>query len=99
MSCDIAILVGTYPPRSVEDDLDYDVDWTDWLQLNETLTGATVETIIGDTVVSNVSHTSTKVIFWLSGGSAAITQQRLAIDITTSNARQRHVEAQIKVTP
>lgn len=94
------MIVGCFPPRTTEDNLDYQVDWSAWLQPGETIVGQSVNMSQGDATVSTISVVGgTSVFFWLSAGTASITWQRVLMEVTTSAGRVREIELQIEVFP
>lgn len=80
-------MVKVLPPRSTRDDLAYGHRWTTWLAEGEVITNATVECVVGDTVVSQVSHTDDMVVFRLSGGTyAGSVVHQIEVTVTTNAA-------------
>lgn len=65
--------------------LDFSVDWSRWLQTNETISAVTwtVATGITNTLTSN---TNTAATIWLSGGTAGVTYS-ITCKITTNQTR------------
>jgi hypothetical protein len=79
---DIVIFHVTKDP---DEDLDYQLDWTDSLEDLETIASYTLSVPTGITSHDD-SNTDEAVIFWLSGGTAGETY-RLACEIVTSAGR------------
>lgn len=73
----------TKDPQAV---LDYQWDWSDWLETAETITAGTVTATTGLTLDSSVVGT-TDVTAWLSGGTADQVYP-VTCHITTSAGRQ-----------
>lgn len=67
--------------------LDYQWDWTDWLQVGESISTATVTVPSGLTLESQ-SNTTQKVTAWISGGTARV-RYRVVCRITTNAAIPR----------
>lgn len=88
-----------FPPRYTPEELDYAVEWTDWLEPAETIVTATVTLMAGDLTISRISNNDKTVLFWLTGGTTVY--QRLAVTIATDNipARIREIEATIACFP
>lgn len=66
--------------------LDFEFDWSQWLEDTEQITTQTV-TSDGDLTVSQVTQTGGVVKCWLSGGTLGSTQ-RVTCHITTNMGRQ-----------
>lgn len=79
---------ATMDPDAV---LDWRFDWASWLTDGDTITTATVTDTTGTTeptiTIGAVTHDTTSVTVWLSGGVAS-QQARLTCHITTSHGRQ-----------
>jgi hypothetical protein len=82
--------------KDPEGDLDYTVDWSDWLQDGETIVASawtldnTGEYEVAEVVIasSELDATSTKAIVWLTTGSVG-DEYKLTNKITTSNTPTR----------
>ena len=67
--------------------LDYKVDWSEWLDTDETISTQTTLASTGITVESSgIFDSSTSVVAWLSGGTAN-SRYRITSRITTSAGR------------
>lgn len=88
------------PARSIDDELDYTVDWSAWLADGETIADCAVECAVGDTEVSRADHDETTVTFWLSGGTTGRLVHKISIQVTTdaSPARTREVLVPIAIS-
>lgn len=67
--------------------LDYAFDWSDWLEVAETISSYTVTVASGDVTKVSDQQASGIVTVWLTGGTAG-TQARVTCHITTSANRQ-----------
>lgn len=85
------------PARSIDDELDYTVDWSAWLEDGEVIAECAVECARGDTVVSRVGHDDGTVTFWLSGGTTGRLVHKIAITVTTDAAPPRTREVLIPI--
>lgn len=87
-----------FDPRYTPDRLDYGVDWSEWLETGESLASVTVSMAVGDLAISDIAHTASSMIFWLTGGSAGY--QILTITVTTDHSppRVRKIQASIVVS-
>jgi len=65
--------------------LDYGFDWSQWLQIGESLYSFVVSATTGITVASSASTTGS-VIVWLSGGTSG-SRYDIACKITTTDNR------------
>ncbi len=89
----------TLPERSIEDFLDYGVDWSQWLAVGETIASVVVDAgRQGDSVISSAAEDNTNVTFWLASGSVTPALHYIDVKITTSASRVRKVTLQIPVT-
>jgi len=75
--------------------LDYSVDWSQWLQSGETITASTWVVTTGITK-GTTSNTTTSTTVWLSGGTDG-TKYTATNHITTSLARQDDRSITIRV--
>ncbi len=66
-------------------DLDYNFDWTEWLQAGEVISVSTM-TVTSGLGVDSSSHTSTSATAWLIGGTAG-KSYKLVNEITTNQGR------------
>lgn len=80
--------------KDPSDVLDYEVNWSKWLQAGETLAARTVTPDAGITVDSAVLGVD-KVTIWLSGGTVGNTY-RIGCRITTTAGRT--AERSIRIT-
>lgn len=79
--------------------LDYEVDWSQWLQTGETITVSLwTVTPSGTLTASSESSTPTSATVWLSGGSVGV-NYRVTNQITTSDGRTDDRSLPILVTP
>lgn len=85
------------PPRSVDDELDYAVDWSAWLSPGETIVDKRVTVTAGNTTASRSAIDGTRVTFWLSGGTGGAMTHRIEVGITTSAGRKIEVTTTIAV--
>jgi hypothetical protein len=82
--------IGSYIVKDPESTLDYSINWEDWLDTGDTITGSnwTIETIAGDT--DPVLRTTDGFVgtglttIWVSGGTAG-NNYRITNTITTDN--------------
>jgi hypothetical protein len=81
--------------KDPSDVLDYQVDWSKWLQAGETLVSRTVTPDTGITVDSSVLGVD-KVTIWLSGGTIGNTY-RIGCRVTTSQGRTAERSLRIQV--
>jgi hypothetical protein len=81
--------------KDPSDVLDYEVNWSRWLQPGETLVSRTVTVDTGITVDSSVLG-SDKVTIWLSGGTVG-TSYRIACRVTTNQFRTAERTFRIQV--
>ena len=84
-----------FPPRYTPDSKPYAFKWGDWLQTGETIASATVVTLDGDIVVTDVDWNDTVVTFRMSGGSAVY--QRIACTIVTTATPANTAQAQATI--
>lgn len=77
-----------FPPKDPLAVLDYALDWSAWLQAGETLSTATVTADAGLTVQASPAPgiNGSKVVWWLSGGTAGTTYG-IEVEVTTSQNR------------
>lgn len=73
-----------HDPQSV---LDGEFDWRPWLHDTEMIISQTV-VADGDLEVTDVSESGGVVTYWLTGGTASTTPQRVTCHITTNMGRQ-----------
>jgi hypothetical protein len=71
--------------KDPEANLDYQLDWSPWLEDNEIITTSTFIATTGLTVASS-SHTATTATVWLSGGTVG-TSYTVTNEIITSGGR------------
>ncbi len=76
--------------------LDYQFDWSGWLQESETISSATVTVDSGLTKDSQ-SNTTTKATVWLSGGTLGAVY-KVACRITTNQGRTDERTIGIRLT-
>lgn len=80
----------TIPPKDPGATLDYQVDWTAWLAVGETIQGTPVVTVDTGLTLNPEGKTTTvaagKVTFWLAGGTAGAVYT-VVCQITTSQGR------------
>lgn len=82
-------MTTAFPPKDPAAVLDYQVDWSAWLALGETITGTPVVEAPGLTVNPEGKATEVeigKVTFWLGGG-VAETFCDVSCQVTTSAGR------------
>lgn len=65
--------------------LDYEFDWSQWLEPAETISSHTA-TVTGGVVKDSSANNASAVIVWVSGGTAGV-EATVACRITTSLAR------------
>ena len=75
--------------------LDYSFDWSDWLDVTETISSYTIDADTGITVDSD-SESAGVVTVWLSGGTAGQTYA-VRCEIVTSDSRTDERTMLIKV--
>ena len=93
--------ISTWPhkvtePKDPDAVLDYLIDWSDWLEVGETITSSEWE-MAGDALIVTDTNTDTTTTVWVSGGSATF---KVTNAITTSSvpvARQDNRTLVIKV--
>jgi len=92
---------GTFPERTVFDDLDYSIDFTRFLKEGETIVSHEVEVSSGNMVAYNDGVLEdNEVVFWLKEGEVSTTTfQYVDIKIVTSAGRKRKIKMGIKVEP
>jgi hypothetical protein len=82
------------------DQLDYDLDFSEWLTGSDTITGAVAVSDAPDEddelVVESVSITDQQVKVWLSGGITGSTY-KVTATITTSEGRVKELDFKIRV--
>lgn len=78
-----------FPKRVHDPDavLDYPSDWSDWLPSGDTIASATAVITPDDFNVDSVSHTTTKVIAYVSGGTVGV-NGTLTYHIVTADGRE-----------
>lgn len=76
--------------------LPWEFDWSDWLEVGETISSATVTVATGLTLQSQ-SNTSTVVTVWLSGGTLGATYT-VACRVTTSLAKVDERTLAVRIT-
>ena len=85
--------------KAPEERLDYDVDWSAWLEVGETIASKTVtSTVVGgtDVTIESSSIVGSRVVAWISGGTLGA-QSTVAFSMTTSAGRQSRREITIVV--
>lgn len=79
------------------DQLDYDLDFSDWLTDGDTITGAVaVSDVPAELVILSVSITDQIVKVWASGGVTGSTYQVTAT-VTTAEGRIKELDFKIRV--
>lgn len=91
-------MADALPPRTIDDVLDYTIDWSDWLQQGEAIAEKVVSCVRGDTEVSQITSDEISVTFWLSAGTRAIAVHRIAVKITTDAVPPRTREQIFPIT-
>lgn len=66
--------------------LDYQIDWSAWLPVGDTISATAWTAATGITIASNV-FTTTSATVWLSGGTSSV-RYNLTCHITTAAGRQ-----------
>lgn len=75
--------------KAPEEVLDYDVDWSAWLAVGETITTrAVTSTVVGgtDVTIDSSSIVGDRVVAWISGGELGATST-VSFSMTTSEGR------------
>lgn len=83
------------PARTTSERLKYGFDWSPELAQGETLLRPSVETVVGDTVVTDVDIDGGVVTFRLEGGTAEKTLHYLSVQADTS--LDQHLEALLQI--
>jgi len=90
-------ILGTYikQPHEV---LDYDLDYSEWLPVADTIVSTTVTADAGITVGSTIIDPATQRIVkqWISGGADGVTY-KIQVTATTAGGRVKEVEFKIRV--
>lgn len=73
-----------------DDLLDYQLDWTSFLNAGETISSQTVTSSDPAFVVSNVSETSGIITYWVTGGVDG-ENYKVTCHVTTSAGREKEV--------
>lgn len=78
-----------FPKRVKDPDavLDYPSDWSDWLPEGDTITSATATLSDATMTVDSVSHTTTTVVAYVSGGSVGVNPV-LTFHVVTAEGRE-----------
>lgn len=77
--------------------LDYDINFSDWMQAGDTINGLTVTADTGITVNSSSYNVNTHTVkVWLAAGIDGNTY-KVTATITTTNGRTKQAEIKIKV--
>jgi hypothetical protein len=77
------------------DNLDYDIDLSEWLTEGDTVTGAVATADAGITL-GLTQFTDTKVKQWVSGGTHGV-KYKITVNITTALGREKQHDFQIRV--
>lgn len=79
------------------DQLDYDLDFSDWLTDEDTITGAVATSSVPEElIVQSVSISGSVVKIWIAGGVSGATY-KITATITTSLGRIKELEFKIRV--
>lgn len=89
-------ILGTFPKQPLER-LDYDIDFSEWLSVGDTIVNATVIAATGITAEAPLIDTTQKVVkVWVTGGTSGVTY-KVQVTATTSEGRIKEGEIRIKV--
>lgn len=79
------------------DQLDYDLDFSDWLTGTDTINGAVaVSSVPDDLEVLSVSVTDQIVKVWLVGGTTGLTY-KITVTVTTAQGRIKELDFKVRV--
>lgn len=91
------MILNSVPFTKIPSDvLDYNIDWTNWLQGGDTITSVSWSVPPGLNTQS-ASSTTTSVTIWLTGGAVNRTYT-IPVQITTAGGRKKEAAFQIQVT-
>lgn len=87
-------IIGTFQQQPA-DILDYDVDFSDWLPVGDTITGATV---VAFPVSLGLSYAiqGKRIKVWCMNGAVGVTY-KVTVTVTTNDSRVKQVEFRLKV--
>jgi hypothetical protein len=79
------------------DQLDYDLDFSDWITEGDTITGAVaVSSVPAELVIQSVSVSEQIVKVWATGGETGSTYQ-VTVTVTTDQGRIKELDFKIRV--
>lgn len=84
------------PMKDPEAALDYEMDWSEWLEQGETISGVQVTSSDAALDVSNASTSDGKVLWRLTGGVAS-SDYFVTVQITTSSGQVDHRTVRVPV--
>ena len=79
------------------DKLDYDLDFSDWMATDDTLTGAVATSSVPDElIIESVTISGQTVKVWISGGTSGTTY-KVTATVTSSQGRIKELDFKIRV--
>lgn len=83
-------ILGTFVKQPA-DRLDYDVDYTDWLTVGDSIEGALVMSSPNGLTVDSVFNNTPRIKIWLSGGTDKV-RYKVTLTATTADGRVKQDE-------